>query len=454
MNNVIAAISTPIAISSVSVIRMSGEGSFIIIDKLFKPFKGRDILNAKGYTSAYGHIMDSDEIIDEVVVHFFRNPYSYTGEDIVEISCHGGIYIVKKVLALLVEAGAILAKAGEFTMRAVLNGKMTLTQAEGVIDLINAREKQSARIAMETRNGILFKNITEIKEKILKTLSKLAAFIDYPEEEIEEIEMQELEGILYDIVDKMQSIVDTYDYGSIIKNGVDTVIIGKTNVGKSSIMNMLSRAKKSIVTEIEGTTRDIIENTIQLQNVILNLNDTAGIRDTDDIVENIGAELSFEKLKTSLLVLAVFDASRDLDNNDKKIMAEISTDIKIAVINKIDKAKKIDMDIINSYFNNVIFISAISGEGLIQLEQKIEEILKIHHIDTSMGIISNERQKHSADSALMNMKNALHTVKIRMTLDAIVLDLEQSIEDLMKLTGDNINEEIVNAVFSNFCVGK
>lgn len=454
MSNIIAAISTPIAISSVSIVRISGEDCFSIINNIFKPFKNRNVLNAKGYTSMYGHIIYNDEIIDEVIVHFYKKPYSYTGEDVVEISCHGGIYIVKKVLDIVLKCGAKLSKAGEFTMRAVLNGKMTLTQAEGVMDLINSREKQSFKIAMNERNGQLFNSINSIKKDVLDIISNLAAFIDYPEEEIDEIGISELEKRLTTILARMETIVNTYNYGTIMKNGVDTAIIGKTNVGKSSIMNLLSRDEKSIVTDIEGTTRDIIQNTIQLPNVILNLNDTAGIRKTEDVVESIGAELSFKKIKTSNLILAVFDGSRELDDNDIKIIKEVDKDISIAIINKCDKHQKIDIKEIQEKFKHIVLISAITGDGLKELEEKIEEVLNINHTDISYGVISNERQKYTADQALEFMKIAFNSVKTGMSLDAIVLDLEQTIEALMELTGENVNEEVIKAVFSNFCVGK
>ncbi|MGL5972162.1 MAG: tRNA uridine-5-carboxymethylaminomethyl(34) synthesis GTPase MnmE [Oscillospiraceae bacterium] len=454
MSNTITAITTPVIISAVGVVRMSGDLCYDIINKIFKPINNRDIINAKGYTAAYGHILYNGEIIDEVVVNFFRAPLSYTGEDVIEISCHGGVYLVKKVLDVVIMSGATLAMPGEFTIRAVLNGKMSLTQAEAVIDLINARDKQAAKIAMDMRNGVLFKSIDQVKKDVLDILSHLAAFIDYPEEEIEEVHRSDLLSKMVIILEKISKISKTSHLGTIVKEGVDTVIVGKTNVGKSSLMNMLSKETKSIVTDVEGTTRDIVQNTIKLQNVILNLNDTAGIRDTVDKVEEIGTSLSIKKIKTSTLVLVVFDASRKLDKNDYKIIDEIDNDNKIAIINKVDKEQIINIDEVNKVFKHIVFTSACNNQGYLELEKEIEHILNINNVDISMGVISNERQKHAINKAKEMCGNAIFDIENGQPLDLIVFNLEEVTEKLMEITGENVKEEMVKGLFSKFCVGK
>ena len=454
MSRTITAIATPLAIGSVGIIRISGEKSYEILSKIFKSINNKNPENQKGYTSLYGHIFEDNQIVDEVVVHFYRKPLSYTGEDVIEISCHGGIYILKKVLHLVVKNGAKLAEAGEFTKTAVLNGKMTLTQAEGVMDLIEAQTSQSAKAGMMAREGVLFKTITEIKQNLVAISAHLSAFIDYPEEEIEDINHQDILEKLTVCHEKMLKLTETYDYGSIIKNGVETVIIGKTNAGKSSLMNLLAGRNKSIVTDIAGTTRDIVEDNIQIGDVILNISDTAGIRETDDVVESIGTKLAIDKIATSSLVLAVFDGSAKLDENDINVINNVKNTNCIAIINKSDLVKNIEMETIKENFDNIINISALESQGILELQSQIEELLKLKNIDLSLGLIANERQKIASDEALENIQMGLNSVNEKHNLDAISFNIEMAIQSLLNLTGETVTEEVINGVFSNFCVGK
>lgn len=451
----IAAIATPVFLSSIGVIRISGQLSFNIIKDIFKPFdSSKDCLKAKGYTSMYGQIFDGSEVLDDVVIHFFRKPLSYTGEDVIEISCHGGVFVVKKILGLVLSKGAFLAEPGEFTKLAVLNGKMNLSQAEAVIDVINARDKNSLRLANYQKNGKLVCKINGAKDKILEIIYHIAAFIDYPEEDIEDIDFNMILKKLEEVKVFLEKLSSTYNIGSIIKSGVDTSIVGKPNVGKSSLMNALSKDNLSIVSNIEGTTRDIVRNSVQLENVILNLNDTAGIRETNDEIEELGKNLSIEKIKSSSLILLVFDFSNELDNNDYKLCEEVDKDITIAVLNKTDLNKKIDEKYIKEKFKYIVKISAKNEENIALLENKIEEVIGFNNIDMSMGIISNERHKQLIDKTIFCVDNVISVIKNKSNLDMITFDLEEAVKHLLEFNGENITENVVDGIFSRFCVGK
>lgn len=450
----IAAISTAQGEGGIGVIRISGENALEIADKVFKSVNNKKITEMKGYTSAFGKICQNDEEIDEAVALVFRAPHSYTGEDVVELSCHGGIYITKQVLRTVLEAGALPAQAGEFTKRAFLNGKIDLTEAEAVIDIISAKSKSAARAALFVKDGALRKKIDNVKNDLLSIAAHLSAWADYPEEDIAEV----TDDMIFDSCDKatavLTNLLDTYDCGQAVKQGIDTVIAGRPNVGKSTLMNLLSGYEKSIVTDIPGTTRDIVEDTVLVGDVILRLSDTAGLRDTDDTVEKIGVDKAKKRLEQCGLLLAVFDNSRELDNDDKELLQTAKDVPSIAIINKTDLEQKTDISYIQSYISNIVYVSASSGEGREDIVKAVEEIAGTAKLNPSEGILSNERQRLAVSNALKSVCEAKSALEMGMTFDAVTVSLEDAISELLELTGEKTSDEVIDRVFHNFCVGK
>lgn len=450
----IAAISTAQGEGGIGVIRISGENALEIADKVFKSVNNKKITEMKGYTASFGKICQNNEEIDEAVALVFKAPHSYTGEDVVELSCHGGIYIIRQVLRTVLDAGAVPAQAGEFTKRAFLNGKIDLTEAEAVIDIISAKSKSAARAALFVKDGVLRKKIDKIKEDLLTLASHLSAWADYPEEDIADV----TNDMIFDTCDKakavLQNLLDTYDSGQAVKQGIDTVIAGRPNVGKSTLMNLLSGYEKSIVTDIPGTTRDIVEDTVLVGDVILRLSDTAGLRDTDDTVEKIGVDRAKKRLEQCGLLLAVFDNSRELDNDDRDLL-EMAKDVpSIAIINKTDLPQKVDISYIQSQISKIVYISASNGEGKDELVKAVEEIAGTAKLNPSEGILSNERQRIAVSNALKSVVEAKTALECGMTFDAVTVSLEDAISELLELTGEKTSDEVVDRVFHNFCVGK
>lgn len=457
MSNTIVAIATPLAQGGVSMIRISGDSSIEIADKVFKSISGKKLESLEGYRALYGGIYNqNNEQIDDGVALVYRAPRSYTGEDVVEISCHGGVYITREVLRIIVEHGAKLASAGEFSKRAFLNGKMSLTQAEAVMDLIQSHNTQALKSARAQMDGALFKRIESIKTDLLNIVAHLSAWVDYPEEDIEVIEKDNIKNALKQAQNVVSELIKTFDKGKIFKEGVQTVIVGKPNVGKSTLMNMLAGCEKSIVTDIAGTTRDVVEECVNIGNAVLRLADTAGIRETDDIVEKYGVELALKRIETAGLVLAVFDNSMELSNEDNKIIDSIiKRDIPaIAIINKTDLTKAIDEKYIKSKFDKVVYTSKEDENVLKELSNAIDDVLGVMLIDTSSGMIANERQRECALNAHKYIIEAYDTLNIGYTLDAVTVSIEYALESLLELTGERVTESVVNQVFHNFCVGK
>ena len=453
-NPPIAAISTAQGQGGIGVIRISGEEAVTVADRVFVCASGKRLADLKGYNAAFGYVEKNGEKIDEAVALVFLAPHSYTGENVVEISCHGGLFITKEVLRTVIEAGAKPAQAGEFTKRAFLNGKIDLAEAESVMDIIGAKNTAAARAALVNKEGILSKKINGIKEELIDKAAHLAAWADYPEEDIPEISYNQLMEAVEHGLNELNSLLDSYDAGQVIKEGIDTVIAGKPNVGKSTLMNLLTGTQKSIVTEIPGTTRDIIEETVTLGNVVLRLSDTAGIRNTDNKVEKIGVEKAIQRLKTCGLLLAVFDSSMPLEKEDYKLIEDIKNVPSVAVINKSDLEKKIDSDYIEKNTENVVYISAGNASGLQELVSVIEKITGTNSFDPSQGVLSNERQRNSAFLAKKALEEAKNALEIGMTFDAVTVSIEEAISELLELTGENVSDEIVDKVFHNFCVGK
>ena len=450
----ITAISTAQGEGGIGVIRISGDKAFEIADKVFKSINNKKISEMKGYTASFGKIYNNNEEIDEAVALVFKAPHSYTGEDVVELSCHGGIYITKQVLRAVLDAGASPAQAGEFTKRAFLNGKIDLTEAEAVIDIISAKSKSAARVALSVKEGALRKKITKVKDDLLTLVAHLSAWVDYPEEDIADV----TDDMIFDVCDSfikvLENLLNTYDSGQAVKQGIDTVIAGRPNVGKSTLMNLLSGYEKSIVTDIPGTTRDIVEDTVLVGDVILRLSDTAGLRDTEDTVEKIGVDRAKERLKQCGLLLAVFDNSRELDEDDINLL-EMASDVpSIAIINKTDLEQNIDINYIQSKIDKIIYISAVSGEGKEEIVKAVEEIAGTANLNPSEGILSNERQRVAVSNALTSTMEAKSALEMGMTFDAVTVSLEDAISELLELTGEKTSDEVIDRVFHNFCVGK
>ncbi len=450
----IAAISTAQGSGGIAVIRISGDKATTIADKIFVPVRDKMPSKMLGYTCAFGYIFNNNEKIDEVVLSVFKAPHSYTGEDVVEISCHGGVFLTSQILRTVIENGATPAQAGEFTKRAFLNGKIDLTQAEAVMELISAKSRTAVRTALNLKDGALYRSISNIKDNLLNLAAHLNAWADYPEEDIAEVSTDELTTGLSNAERLLTELLQNFDKGQAVIEGVDTVIVGKPNVGKSTLMNLLVGREKSIVTDIAGTTRDVIEEVISVGNIILRLSDTAGIRDTDNTVEKIGVELARKKLSTARLVLAVFDAGCSLDKEDLELLDELQNAPSIAIINKTDLQIKADVDYIRSKAKNIVSISAKNNTGLTELTEIIEKIVGTNDFDPSQAILANERQRNSASNALKSVKEGLSALQIGMTFDAVTVTIEDAIDSLLELTGERTSDAVIDKVFHNFCVGK
>ena len=449
----IAAIATPDAPGGISVIRISGNDAFVISDRIFRSFAGKSVQDMEGYTCAYGNIVDADEVVDDVVLTVFRAPKSYTGENVAEISCHGGRYITRKILRLILKNGAEPAGAGEFTKRAFLNGKMSLTQAEAVMDVISSAGETELRYANALKDGAVFRRINGLKNDLVKILADLAAWADFPEEDVPEVRPEVLLSELEELSQKFAKLAATYDSGRIIRDGINTVIVGRPNAGKSTLMNCLSGFQRSIVTDIEGTTRDVIEESIKLGDFTLRLSDTAGIRSTDDVIENMGVEIAFSRMKEADLIFAVFDSSRELSDEDKRIISNIDLSKSVAIINKIDADSKIDRNYIYSIFKYVAEISAKNEDGIEKIEKILEEMFE-HNDKPENGFIANERQKNCLERAAEYVNEAKTALESGVLLDGITVLLDSASEKLMELTGEKVSEAVVDDVFSRFCVGK
>lgn len=452
--SVIAGISTPNAPGGIAVIRISGDSALEIADRVFKAPNGKKAVDMKGYTCAYGHVYDDGQLIDECILTVFKAPHSYTGEDVAEISCHGGLFVTKKILRTILKNGAEPSGAGEFTKRAFINGKLDLTQADAVMDIISAKGDTELKMAENLRKGAVFNKITSVREKLVKILGDLSAWADYPEDDIPEVEPAVLESELNDVKAELESLIKGYDYGRILKNGINTVIVGRPNVGKSTLFNCLSGFERSIVTDIAGTTRDVIEESVRLGELVLRLSDTAGIRETSDVIEGIGVDIAFRKLDEADLIIAVFDGSCPLCEDDFRILDKLKNKPCIAVINKSDKQIVSDEQIINKYIQNTVMISAKNNDGIEKLQSAVENIFEASEINFDNGTVSNERQKKCVDMSLSQINEAISALESGVMLDAVTVLIDEALQSLLELTGEKASEAVVNEVFSRFCVGK
>ena len=453
-NNTIAAISTAQGAGGIGIIRISGDKAIEIADKVFVSFSGVKLNALDGYRAAYGKIVTDGETLDECVALVFRAPKSFTGENVVELCCHGGNLITKLVLRAVFANGAVPAEAGEFTRRAFINGKMNLNEAESIMNLISAQSKSALKAATEVRQGAVSRKIYSLCEGLEHIAAHLSAWADFPEEDIPEVSEENLRKTLEFTKSELASLIKNYDAGKAITQGVPTVILGKPNVGKSTLMNLLSGFDKSIVTDIPGTTRDIVEETVVLGDIILKLSDTAGIRDTENVVEKIGVERAKQQIEQSQLVLAVFDSSKELDDEDKMIISEIADTPAVAVINKSDLESKIDTSFIENSFKHCVYISAKSGTGKDELIKAVADVTGAKDFSASAVLLAGERQRVAAQNAVDCVNSAIDAMNMGFSLDAVTVDIENALDRLYELIGKNVSEEIVDKVFHNFCVGK
>ena len=440
MNDTIAAIATANATGAVSIIRISGEEAILIASELIN----KDLSKKEGYTITFGTVQEDNEVVDEVLVSIFRAPKSYTGEDVVEIGCHGGLFITRKILSLCLGKGARLARRGEFTERAFLNGKMDLSQAEGVNDLINATDEVNAKSAMHSLKGSVSKILKPLEEDLTQIISNIEVNIDYPEyDDVHQLTEDEILPKAKTWLKDIQKLIDEAKKAVNIREGIDTVILGRPNVGKSSLLNALLEEDKAIVTDIAGTTRDIVEGTVRLDGITLNLIDTAGIHESNDIVEKIGIDKSLQALEKAELVIVVIDGSEALTDEDHKLLEMTKNKNRIVVYNKNDKAIQHDG----------ISISAINGdvEALTNaIKEKYEKELYLASSDT----LNNERQIGLAIQAEQSMKNAIRTLEDGMELDLVTIDLQNAWTSLKEITGKAGKEDLLDEIFSRFCLGK
>lgn len=449
----IAAIATPLGEGGISVIRISGEDAITVAQKCFFAFSGEKLSDLKGYQAAYGKITDNlGNTLDDAVALVFRAPKSYTGENTVEISCHGGTVVARQILRRVLECGATLATGGEFTKRAFLNGKLDLTKAESVMGLISARSDAAAKISRGAREGRISRDTQDILNKLLETAASLAAFADYPDEDIPNLTQENFAELLNECTCKCEKLISTYDTGRIIREGINCAIVGKPNVGKSTLMNMLCGSDRSIVTDIAGTTRDIVETTINIGDVILNLADTAGIHETDDTVEKFGVTRAKEKIDNAELLLAVFDNSVPLDNDDKELIRSISNKKCIVILNKTDLSPAFDKEDLGDF--DIIEISAKSGIGYKELTKAINHICKTDMLSPDDTVLINERQRDCVCRALGAVHAASEALLCGMTLDAVGVCVDDAIASLLELTGKRVTNEVCDEIFKRFCVGK
>lgn len=455
----IAAISTAIGSGGIGIIRMSGDKCFEILKKIFVTPQIINWENIRGYTIKYGYIVDVEtkEKIDEVLVSFFKNPKSYTKEDMCEINSHGGVIVERKILEECLKNGAELAEPGEFTKRAFLNGRIDLSQAESVIELINAKSDREARESLNQLQGELSNRINQIKFKILDIMADIEASIDYPEYDIEELTYEKTTKTLNEVKEDLIKLEESFHTGKIIREGIKTAIIGQPNAGKSSLLNAILKEDRAIVSEYAGTTRDTIEEFITIRDIPLKIVDTAGIRDTDNEIEKIGVEKALKIAESADLIIAIIDNSKELDNEDIKILDIIKNKNAIVVLNKIDKEEKKaeNSSQIAKTGKPIVKISTVTKEGIEDLYNEIVKMFNISKIEaTNDTVITNIRHKNQIDKAVKSINEAINVAREGQTEDILAVYIKQTLEDLGEITGDNVSEDIINEIFSKFCLGK
>ncbi len=457
-SDTIAAIATFPGNAGINIIRISGDNALNVAEKIFvtKSKNKKESINLKPRFLHYGYIVDKDnKIIDEVLISYMNAPKTYTMEDIIEISCHGGIISAKKILETVLLHGCRLAERGEFTKRAFLNGRIDLIQAEAVIDIINSKTESSHEISVNHLEGRLSKEINEIIEKIMDLLANIVVNIDFPEYDEDEITIGNVKELSETIVNKLDRLIKTADTGKIFKEGIKTVILGKPNVGKSSLMNFLLNENRAIVTEIPGTTRDTIEEYVNIKGVPLRIIDTAGIRDTDDKIEKIGVEKALKKVDEADLVIMLFDSSKEIEIEDEKILEYIKNKKVIYIKNKTDLENRLDLSKYGNIEKEIINISVLNNQGLDEIIEKISQMFFEGTINVSNDlIINNVRHKNLLINAKNSLDEVLKSINNGMTIDFIEIDLKEAIEQLGLIVGKSVSDDLVDKIFNEFCIGK
>lgn len=448
MNDTIAAISTALGVGAISIIRVSGDKSIEIVNKIFD----KDLEKVKSHTIVYGHIVDNENIIDEVLVSVMRSPKTFTTEDVIEINCHGGIATTNKVLELLLKNGARMAEAGEFTKRAFLNGRIDLLEAEGVMDLIDSKTEASRKLAMSALSGNVSSMISDLRNQMIDIITNIEVNIDYPEyEDILVVTTDMINSSITSLEDKLRKILKEAENGKIIKNGINTLIIGRPNVGKSSLLNKLLNEEKAIVTDIEGTTRDIVEGNISLDGIELNIIDTAGIRKTDNVVEQIGVNRSLSLIDKADLIILVLNNNEKLTEEDYKLLDSTKDRKRIIFINKNDLSKNIDLDSVD----NVVYGSTMQTSGINALKDKIKELFNMEEIEKGdFNYLSNARHIATIHECISVVESIKEGLKNGLPIDMLEIDIKKIWELLGNLIGESYDEELLDNLFSRFCLGK
>ncbi len=457
IDDTIAAIATAPGEGGIGIIRISGEKSLQVAQSIFKSKSGKMIKDYNARTLIYGTVVDNEKVIDEVLVAYMKGPNSYTAEDVIEINCHGGFISVKKILELILSKGVRLAEAGEFTKRAFLNGRIDLSQAEAIIDVIKSKTDMAHEVAQSQLEGSLAKKIKDLRMNVTKVLAHLEVSIDFAEEDVEEITYQTLEEKAIELRNEIKKLYDTAESGKILRDGLKTVIVGKPNVGKSSLLNSILGENRAIVTDIAGTTRDVIEEFVNIKGIPLKIVDTAGIRETEDVVEKIGVEKSRESFSTADLVIMVLDASRKLSEEDMEILESLKNKKTIVLLNKMDLEPQIELEKIEEFVNSedIIKISALKHQGIEELQDKIEAMVYHGSVKNSSNLmITNSRHKDALFKAYESINDAISAIEQRMPYDFIEVDFKNIWDYLGYINGDTVREDLLDTIFANFCIGK
>ena len=457
IDDTIAAIATAPGEGGIGIIRISGDESLQVAQSIFKSKSGKMIKDYNTRTLIYGKIVDGEKVIDEALVAYMKGPNSYTAEDVIEINCHGGFISVKKILELILSKGVRLADAGEFTKRAFLNGRIDLSQAEAIIDVIKSKTDMAHEVAQNQLEGSLAKKIKDLRMNVTEVLAHLEVSIDFAEEDVEEITHQTLEEKAIELRNEIKKLYDTAESGKILRDGLKTVIVGKPNVGKSSLLNSILGENRAIVTDIAGTTRDVIEEFVNIKGIPLKIVDTAGIRETEDIVEKIGVEKSRESFSTADLVIMVLDASRKLSEEDMEILENLKNKKTIVLLNKMDLEPKIELEKVKEFVNSedIIEISALKHQGIEQLQDKIESMVYHGSVKNSSNLmITNSRHKDALFKAYESINDAINAIDQRMPYDFIEVDFKNIWDYLGYINGDTVREDLLDTIFANFCIGK
>ena len=457
IDDTIAAIATAPGEGGIGIIRISGEKSLQVAQSIFKSKSGKMIKDYNARTLIYGTVVDNEKVIDEVLVAYMKGPNSYTAEDVIEINCHGGFISVKKILELILSKGVRLAEAGEFTKRAFLNGRIDLSQAEAIIDVIKSKTDMAHEVAQSQLEGSLAKKIKDLRMNVTEVLAHLEVSIDFAEEGVEEITYQTLEEKALELRNEIKKLYDTAESGKILRDGLKTVIVGKPNVGKSSLLNSILGENRAIVTDIAGTTRDVIEEFVNIKGIPLKIVDTAGIRETEDVVEKIGVEKSRESFSTADLVIMVLDASRKLSEEDMEILESLKNKKTIVLLNKMDLEPQIELEKIEEFVNSedIIKISALKHQGIEELQDKIEAMVYHGSVKNSSNLmITNSRHKDALFKAYESINDAISAIEQRMPYDFIEVDFKNIWDYLGYINGDTVREDLLDTIFANFCIGK